>query len=378
MNSNARSIATEWERAHRILCVRLDTLGDVLMTTPAIHALKESLPDSRITLLTSPAGAEPAPYITDIAEVMVYEAPWMKASPVRPDSTYDHRILKKLRGQFDAAIIFTVYSQNPLPPAMFCYLADIPLRLAYCRENPYKLLTDWVKEIEPEQIVRHEVRRHLDLVASIGCTTADERLRFQVRQEDRECVEEKLSALGVSLTQPWIVIHPGVSAPSRQYAPQGFAQAAYRLAHEDGLQIIFTGSPAESELVETIQGWMKERSFSLAGQLSLGELGALLEMTPLLLSNNTGPVHVSAAVGTPVVDLYALTNPQHTPWGIPNRVLFHDVPCKYCYKSICPAGHHNCLRLVTPEEVVQAVRSLLIQTKGLSPAQIRRSASTTS
>ena len=73
------------------------------------------------------------------------------------------------------------------------------------------------------------------------------------------------------------------------------------------------------------------------------------------MANNTGPVHIAAAVGTPVVDLYALTNPQHTPWGVPNRVLFHDVPCKYCYKSVCPQGHHDCLRLVRPEDVVTAV-----------------------
>jgi ADP-heptose:LPS heptosyltransferase len=84
-----------------------------------------------------------------------------------------------------------------------------------------------------------------------------------------------------------------------------------------------------------------------------------VEAAPLLLCNNSGPVHVAAAVGTPVVDLYALTNPQHTPWAVPHRVLFHDVPCKYCYKSFCPEGHHDCLRLVPPATVVEAALSLL-------------------
>lgn len=73
---------------------------------------------------------------------------------------------------------------------------------------------------------------------------------------------------------------------------------------------------------------------------------------------------MAAAVGTPVVDLYALTNPQHTPWAVPARVLFHDVPCKYCYKSVCPEGHHDCLRRVTPESVAAAVRDLLAETFG--------------
>ena len=82
----------------------------------------------------------------------------------------------------------------------------------------------------------------------------------------------------------------------------------------------------------------------------------------MLISNNTGPFHIAAAVGTPVVDLYALTNPQHTPWMVASRVLYQDVPCKFCYKSICPEGHHHCLSLVAPETVVQAASELMGET----------------
>ncbi len=361
MEPGTGKIAPEWQAARRILCVRLDTLGDVLMTTPAISAIKESLPECRITLLTSPAGAEPAQFIPEIDEVRVYEAPWLKASPNRLVSQYDQALLAEIRGRFDAAVIFTVYSQSPLPAALFCYLADIPLRLAHCRENPYHLLTHWVKEIEPEQAIRHEVRRQLDLVAEVGCSVLDERLRFRVPEEAQACLVGKLAACGLDPARPWMVIHPGVTAPSRQYAPQRFAQVARQLALEDNLQIVFTGSPAEVQLVERIRSEMGAASISLAGQLNLAELGALLEQAPLLLANNTGPVHLAAAVGTPVAVLYALTNPQHTPWGVPSQVLFHDVPCKYCYKSICPMGHHHCLELVMPEQVVHAVRSLLAE-----------------
>jgi ADP-heptose:LPS heptosyltransferase len=112
-------------------------------------------------------------------------------------------------------------------------------------------------------------------------------------------------------------------------------------------------------LIETIREQTAAPTHSLAGELDLGSLAALLERAPLVISNNTGTVHVAAAVGTPVVDLYALTNPQHMPWLVPHRVLFHDVPCKFCYKSICPEGHQDCLRLVTPETVVNAATELL-------------------
>jgi lipopolysaccharide heptosyltransferase II len=352
-----------WQAARNILCIRLDTLGDVLMTTPAIRAIKESLPGSRVTLLTSPRGQDPARYVPEIDAILVYEPPWMKASPIQPDSQYDQGIIHKLRARkFDAAVIFTVYSQSPLPAALLCYLADIPLRLAHCRENPYHLLTGWVKETEPGEEIRHEVRRQLDLVGSQGLQTSNTNLSFQVLDADRRCITELLYHAGVDSSRPWIAIHPGVSAPSRQYQPEGFAQAARYLVQEDGLQVVFTGTAAETGLIEQIRQEMQAPSISLAGQLTLGGLGAALEQAALLLANNTGPVHVAAAVGTPVVDLYALTNPQHTPWEIPNRVLNHDVPCKFCYKSICPEGHHNCLRLVTPEQVAGAVRDLLKET----------------
>src|SRR5262249_40127170 len=99
-------------------------------------------------------------------------------------------------------------------------------------------------------------------------------------------------------------------------------------------------------------------SDSLAGQLSLAEFAAVVAEAPVLIANNSGPAHVAAAVGTPVVDLYALTNPQHTPWGVPHRALNFDVPCKYCYKSGCPDGHHACVRRVPPGDVVQAACEL--------------------
>jgi hypothetical protein len=169
-----------WQRARRVLCVRLDQLGDVLMTTPAIRALKESGPGRRITLLTSPGGAAVARLVPEVDEVLVYASPWMKATAPREDPGPDFEMIERVRaGSFDAAAIFTVYSQNPLPAAMLCYLAGIPLRLAHCRENPYQLLTDWVGETEPESGIRHEVRRQLDLVESVGARTSDDRLSLR-------------------------------------------------------------------------------------------------------------------------------------------------------------------------------------------------------
>ena len=161
--------------------------------------------------------------------------------------------------------------------------------------------------------------------------------------------------------------HTGATAPSWRYPPEGFASVARRLVLDMGIQVIFTGTEPKRELVEGIQTAIGVPSHSLVGCLNLSKLVAFVAIAPVLIANNTGSVHIAAAVGTPVVDLYALTNPQHTPWAVPHRVLFHDVPCKYCYKSIFPEGHNHCLRLVTPESIVRAACELLTETRRLWP-----------
>jgi lipopolysaccharide heptosyltransferase II len=354
----------KWQRAKNILCIRLDSLGDVLMTTPALRALKEGQPERKITLLTSRSGAAIASLISEVDETMVYDPPWMKASAPPADSSMEFQMIDRVKQRgFDAAVIFTTFSQSPLPAAFLVFMAGVPLRLAHCRENPYYLLTDWVHEIDNfgQQEIRHEVRRQLDLVAAAGIRTKNERLSLQVPPAAHEKIDTRLKQIGLNVNRPWAIVHPGSTAPSRRYPPENFAIMAKRLASIHKLQILFTGTRPEMDLIESIREKMQVDSFSLAGGLALDELAALISRAPLLISNNTGPVHMAAALDTPVVDLYALTNPQHTPWMVPHRTLYHDVPCKYCYKSICPMGHHHCLRLVTPETAVQAALELLAE-----------------
>lgn len=350
-----------WSSAVNVLCVRLDNLGDVLMTTPALRALKDAVPGRRITLLTSRSGAQAAPFVSDIDEVLAFDAPWVKHVTAPPPAGC-LELCERLRARkFDAAVIFTVYSQNPLPAAMQCYLAGIPLRLAHCRENPYHLLTDWVKETEPMQRIRHEVRRQLDLVAAVGADPRDAGMQFTVPRHAQRSIGRMLAEADVEDSVPLIVVHPGASAPSRRYPAEKFAEVVRTLGDARGCRLAVTGCTEERDLAQEICSSAAEklRPVDLAGRLSLAELGALISRADLLISNNTGPVHIASAVGTPVVDLYALTNPQHTPWKVPNRVLFHEVTCKYCYSSQCINGHHDCLRGVHPREVVQAAIELL-------------------
>ncbi|HEY2024704.1 lipopolysaccharide heptosyltransferase II [Paraburkholderia sp.] len=348
----------------RILCVRLDNLGDVLMTTPALHALRESGEDRHITLLASRSGVALAPFLDDVDDVIEYDAPWV-AQPLPGTRSLldDHRMQQRLRdGGFDAAVIFTVYSQSPLPAAMLCYLAGIPRRLAHCRENPYALLTDWLREPEPQQRTRHEVQRQLDLVRHVGAQASDTRMRFRVSPAARQSLDARLAALGVAPGAAWIVLHPGATASSRRYPPERFGEVATQLARRTGAPVLITGSASERGLVDTVMRStapdVRALLHDLSGALTLAELAALIERASVLVSNNSGPVHLASALGTPVVDLYALTNPQHTPWQTAQRVLYRDVECRWCYRSVCPHAHHPCLLGVPTSEVVHAALEL--------------------
>ena len=353
--------AALWRSADRILCVRLDDLGDVMMTTPAIRALRQSNPDAHLALLTSAGGAAIAPHLPEVDEVIEYDAPWVKpGSPASADEADDLIDLLYGRG-FDAAVMFNGYSQSALPAALACWLARIPLRLAHCRENPCQLLTDWVPEMEPQVTVRHEVRRQLDLLAHIGCATDDEHLSFHLDRNDMRTARVKLQAAGVRVDAPVIVVHPGATSASQRYEASSFGMAISLLAGE-GHEFIVTGSAGEESLADEVLRHAGSSAHNLAGRLTLGEFASVIDRAELVISNNSAPVHLAAALGTPIVDIYALTNPQHMPWMFPHRLLYCDVPCRFCYHSVCQAGHHECLRGVTPDEVAAAARELLLET----------------
>jgi len=369
-NSSTR---VRWRNARNVLVVRLDNLGDVLMTTPAIAAIKHSAPEMRVTLLGSRAGAAAAKHVPAIDEVITYDAPWVKG--VVGSEAIDRRLLANLRRhQFDAAVIFTVCTQSALPAAVMMRLAGIPLRLAHSRENPYDLLTDWVPDGDVcEDGMRHEVARQLDLIRSVGYRTASESLVFHPSADDVLNMRRKFTAAGGDLGRPYIVVHPGATASSRRYPAERFGMAADLIVRESGCQVVFTGGRDERPLVAAAERHMQRQPLSMAGELTLGELAALIGGAQVTVCNNSGPSHISAALGTPVVVLYALTNPQHTPWKVKARVLNHDVPCRNCLKSSCPQLHHDCLLKVEPEDVAVAALELLQLQHGL-PAPARGAA----
>lgn len=352
------ALASDWSELRRILCIRLDSLGEVLMTTPALRALKHSAPGRQLSLLCSQSGALAAPHLREVDATLVYEAPWV-ANSDEAGAAVDELMIERLRARrFEAAVIFTAYSQSPLPAALMCRLAGIPRVLAHCRENPYRLLSDRVPETEPQSQVRHEVQRQLDLVAAVGSRSENHKLSFHLEPAARERALFALQSAGLDRRADFVLLHPGASAVSRRYPPELFAQAAQAIYENLELPLVFVGDEGELDLIERIRGALAAPSCSLAGQLDLATFAAVLERARLLVANNSGPVHLAAALGTPVVDLYALTNPQHAPWLVPHRLLTHDVPCRWYYRSVCTHEHHSCMRGIAPQRVADAAAEL--------------------
>lgn len=355
-----------WRTARRVLAVRLDNLGDVLVTTPALHAIKESLPDAALTLLASSVGAQAGYLNPDVDEVIVYEAPWMDPWQRLPqDSEREQRMIAEVRARgFDGAIIFTSYHQSALPAAYLCYLADIPLRVAASVDGPGSLLT--TRHKHPERMM-HEVERGLDLVGAIGLGTEKTDLVLAVPEGARIAVRRRLAEAKQVGIGPLIVVHPGCSMPARTYPEEMYSGVVEQLARRLGATVLLTGMESERALAERVRErvapkW-RERVRDVAGTLEFAELAGLIEAADLVITNNTGPMHVAAAVKTPVIALFALTNPpeQWGPWRVPHRLLYADVPCRICYSRVCPHGH-ECLRLVTPEMVVDAASGMLEET----------------
>lgn len=316
-------------------------MGDLLMSAPAIRALKQTF-SPKITLLTSSMAAGIAPYVSEIDDVIVFDLPWVKAKEVIANEEIFTLTEQLKERKFDAAVIFTVFSQSAMPAAMMAYMAGIPLRLAYSRENPYKLLSNWVPDKEPYTFIQHQVMRDLALVNAIGADTDDISLHLNIPVTCWKVVANKLTNTGVDIDKPWIIFHAGVSEKKREY-PQDLWVEAAKLIIEKGFQILFTGTASEETLCAQLARKTGVNTFSVAGLFKLEEFIALIEKAPVVVSVNTGTIHIAAAVNTPVVVLYAQTNPQHTPWMVPCEVLEFEMEedkrsknevIQYLYKKV--------------------------------------------
>jgi len=351
-----------WAEARRFLAVRLDNIGDVVMLGPALRAIKQALPRAHLTLMCSPAGAQAAALLPWVDDTLVWRAVWQEISGApAPDPRRELELVETLRrGRYEAALIFTSFTQSPYPPAYACYLAGIPLRAGQSDEFGGGLLTHWWK---PPPAGGHQVDRNLALLERLGFPPAGRQMELCLPAGARDTAERLLRSVGIGPEAPFVALAPGASAAARRYPAPRFARAARLLARRSGLPVLALGSPREAELAPLFDA-PQAGVVSLMGRTSLAECCALLERAALVLANNSAALHLADALGRPLVVLYSgaerLT--QWEPRFAPARLLYRPVACSPCHRFTCPYGL-ECLD-IEPEEVAEIAVGMLSTAEG--------------
>lgn len=336
------------------LVVRLDNAGDVLLTGPAVRAVAAS---GRVSLLAGPQGAAAARLLPGVDEVLQWECPWIAAPPAPPVEPGDVEALvaaiRRLR--VDRALVFTSFHQSPLPTALVLRLAGVPWVGAISEDYPGSLL-DLRHRGVPDDI--HEVDRALSLATAAGHALPegdDGRLHVRLGPE----VPARHRSLPSDPSRPVVVLHPGTSVPARAWPPARFVQLA-RLLGDQGYAVVVTGALAERPLTARVAAGARG-AVDLGGRTTLEELAGVLASADVVVAGNTGPAHLAAAVGTPIVSLFAPTVPasRWRPYGVPCVLLGdQDAVCRDTRVTECPYPGHPCLSSVTPEDVALAVDRL--------------------
>jgi ADP-heptose:LPS heptosyltransferase len=326
----------------RVLAIRLDNEGDVLLAGPAIRAL--AAPAERVTLLCGPRGRHAARLLPGVDDVLVWRAPWIDPEPERVDGAHVNALLEAVRRlEIDQAVIFGSFHQSPLPTALLLRLADVPFVAATSVDYAGSLL-DVRHQISDDV---HEVQRSLDLVRELG---------YELPADDDGALRVRLHEAGPPLDRPYVVVHPGASVPARAWAPERNRELVAALARR-GRRVVVTGAASERTLTGYVAG---DAGLDLGGGTSFSALAGVLTGADAIVVGNTGPAHLAAAVGTPVVSLYAPTVPavRWRPWRVPHALLHRDVPCAGCRVRQCPVEGHPCLGGVPVEDVLAAVERL--------------------
>lgn len=346
-----------WRDVRRLLVTRLDNLGDVILLSPALRALRAALPETAITLMASPAGSRAEPLLPWIDEVIAHRAVWQDASGAMGlDAAREQALIDDLRRRdFDGAIFFTSFSQTPYVIAYACYLAGIPLRLGQSKEFGGSVLTQWVRSL-PDDV--HQAERNLALLEAAGFRVERRDLELSLPHDVQRSADALLRDSNVSPDEPYIVVAPGASCAARRYDPARFAAVARQLAETLNATVVLLGSEREANLLPTLDSPRRGRVVVLIGRTSVPELAAVIRRAGLAVVNNSGPLHLADAFGVPTVVLYSGTDlvSQWRPRRSAAKLLGRPTPCTPCYGFECPYGM-ECLD-IPPSDVVAAAVSL--------------------
>lgn len=338
------------ERIERILVRSTNWIGDAVMTTPALRAIRESFPGARVTVLANALVAPLFAVHEAVDEVVVYDR-----KGAHGGLRGKLRLAKELKARdFDLAILL----QNAVDAALIAWLARIPQRMGYRTDGRGIFLTHGVAVTAAARRLHH-VDYYLAMLARFGITASNKNLALCTTADEDRAVATLLQEQGIGQGDFVLGINPGASFGSaKRWHPERFAAVADRLAERWGARVVITGGPGETAIAGEIGAAMGGRCVNMAGRTTVRSLMALIKRCNFFVTNDSGPMHVAAAFGVPLVAVFGSTDHRTTsPWAERTLIVREDVECAPCLKRECPTDH-RCMERVTAEAVVEAALSL--------------------
>lgn len=338
------------DKARRILIRSVNWVGDAVMTTPAIGAIRYHFPKAEITLLANPLVGQLFSPHEWVDRVIVFDR-----NGAHKGVTGRLRLAAELRRHaFDAAIILP----NSFDSALVPWLAGIPVRIGKNSDGRGWMLTGRYRP-DNRSIAGHEVEYYLNLVRHFGISGQMNAPRlYTTPSEDREALV-RLAEHGITGSDFVIGINPGAAYGSaKRWYPERFAEAGRLLAAERSAKLVVFGGPGETEIAADISRELGGECLNLAGRTGVRELMALIRRCNLFITNDSGPMHIAAAFGVPLVAIFGSTDHTGTsPYTDKAVIVRKDVACAPCKLRECPTDH-ECMKAVTAEDVVTAARQL--------------------
>lgn len=338
------------ETISSILVRSTNWIGDAVMTTPALRAIRESFPNARVTVLANPLVAPLFTVHGAVDEVIIYDRKGVHAG-LRGKL----RLARELRTRrFDLAILL----QNAVDAALVAWLARIPRRMGYRTDGRGPLLTHGVA-VDGATRLLHHVEYYLAMLARFGVTTRDRHLELATTADEDAAMAELLAGHGIGSRDALLGINPGATyGAAKRWYPERFAAVADELASRWGARVVVTGGPGEAAIAADIAAAMTTPCVVMAGKTSVRELMALIKRCDFFITNDSGPMHIAAAFGVPLVAVFGSTDHATTsPWSERAVIVRRDTDCAPCLLRECPTDH-RCMTAVTTAEVVEAAERL--------------------
>jgi heptosyltransferase-2 len=327
-------------------------IGDAVMTTPAVRAIRRNFPKAHISMLAKPWVAPVFAHSPHVDEIVVYEANGRHKGLVGPI-----RLARDLKSyRFDAAILL----QNAIEAALIAFMAGIPNRIGFDTDARRLLLTHPVRCTQAIKLI-HQTGYYLKILEGAGLAVGTQTLELNLGKAARQEAGRILAAHGIMSDRRVVGLNPSATfGPAKQWFPERYAALGDRLSQSLDAAIMIFGGPSDLDLGQRITQMMEMPAIDLSGRTSLGEAMALIDRCDAFVTNDSGLMHVGAALNTPLVAIFGSTNFTTTsPYSPTSRIVRVPIECSPCMQPVCPLGHHNCMKRVSVGMVFDALEGLL-------------------